>query len=953
MGWMRSLVLAGLMFTGMAGHALAGPEWIEGAQGSGDAGSQLSTGQPPRGNGALGSVRGTMAAPAVAGEADGDFEDVFLITIIDPTIFSAQTGPGDGGAPFNTQLWLFDPLGFGLLANDDIDDGNLFSRITPLATDGTGQAVKAPGLYMLVVTGFNNDPSSPLREIFVQADSTEISGPDGPGAPLRFNEWSGGGEVGEYSIQLVGAEPGLPQLCPADFNGDSDINGADLGVLLLQFGVCNGPCEADLTGNGVVNGNDLGQLLLAWGPCIQCGGPGAGPCEQQHPGPFCNNATLCAIVCSVDPTCCQTNWDQGCVDILNALDLIYPANDDCEDANSIGNGATPFNTTNATTDGPAHPDACDSNEPQIGSDIWFNYTATCTGDVIVSTCGSLYNTELAVYDGCDCPASDGNLLGCNDDFCGDQSLVKAPVVAGQCYAIRVGGFNGIEGAGTLTISCSSCPAPGGGLECNIAQLHALDGQNNDNLGQPVTIECNIALAGAADDDDNGTDSGSAYAFRFDGVGWAQDAKLLASDGQADDSFGSWVALSGTRAIIGAPRDDDNGAESGSAYIFRRDTLGQWEQEAKLLPNDGSATARFGGFVGIDGSLAVVGARGDDLNLPNAGAAYIFRREGLNWVQEAKLVAGDAAGGDLFGVSVAISGDIVLVGAQNDDDNGLQSGSAYAFRRVSPGVWVQEAKLKASDGNADAIFGCAVAIDGSRAIIGARGDNDFGAASGSAYAFRRGGSGNWTQEDKLLAGENFPPGGQPGDAFGTFVDVSGNLAVVGAQLSDFLGADTGAVYLFRRVSSVSWVHQATLLQPGALPGDIFGACSISDDAVVVGAHGDDSDVGSAYVFIIDDPDCNGNGIDDACDIASGISADNNLNDIPDECEGGPCPVNPACAADVDGSGSVDAADLAGALRDFGTNGCDGSTPFSTDVNSDGVVDNDDLNFINANFGASSC
>jgi hypothetical protein len=269
------------------------------------------------------------------------------------------------------------------------------------------------------------------------------------------------------------------------------------------------------------------------------------------------------------------------------------------------------------------------------------------------------------------------------------------------------------------------------------------------------------------------------------------------------------------------------------------------------------------------------------------------------------------------------------------------------------VWVQEAKLTASDGNADAIFGCSVSIDGSRAIIGARGDDDFGLDSGSAYAFRRAGNGNWTQEDKLVAGESFPPAGAADDGFGTFVDVSGNVAVVGAQLSDFQGLDSGVVYVFRRVSNVSWVQQATLLQPDAQPGDIFGACSIDGDAVVVGAHGDNNDVGSAFVFIMDEPDCNGNGMEDGCDIDNGTSADNNLNNIPDECEGGGCETNPICAADVNGDGLVDGADLGLAFEDFGTNGCDGSTQFSTDVNSDGTVNNDDLNFINSNFGASSC
>ena len=128
-------------------------------------------------------------------------------------------------------------------------------------------------------------------------------------------------------------------------------------------------------------------------------------------------------------------------------------NDNCTDAVPISNGATAFSNAGATTDGPTHPALCNFfGDPGIGADIWFNYQADCTGTVTVSLCGSGYDTEIAVYNGCSCPVGNGNLLACNDDSCGFQSQVSITVVQGNCYKIRVGGFQGAQGSGTITIT---------------------------------------------------------------------------------------------------------------------------------------------------------------------------------------------------------------------------------------------------------------------------------------------------------------------------------------------------------------------------------------------------------------------------------------------------------------------------------------------------------------------
>ncbi|TFB11899.1 hypothetical protein E3V55_02505, partial [Candidatus Marinimicrobia bacterium MT.SAG.3] len=259
------------------------------------------------------------------------------------------------------------------------------------------------------------------------------------------------------------------------------------------------------------------------------------------------------------------------------------------------------------------------------------------------------------------------------------------------------------------------------------KITAADGAAGDLFGNSVSISGDYAVVGARRDDDNGISSGSAYVYKRTGTSWAQEAKLLASDGAADDLFGWSVSISGDYAVVGARRDDDNGISSGSAYVYKR-TGTSWAQEAKLLASDGAADDLFGWSVSISGDYAVVGAFGDDDNGTDAGSAYVFKRTGTSWAQEAKLLASDSGVGDQFGNSVSISGDYAVVGAWLDDDSGSASGSAYLFTR-SGTSWAQKAKLLASDGATEGFFGKSVSISGDYAIVGAPAENP-----GSAYLY---------------------------------------------------------------------------------------------------------------------------------------------------------------------------------------------------------------------------
>ena len=351
------------------------------------------------------------------------------------------------------------------------------------------------------------------------------------------------------------------------------------------------------------------------------------------------------------------------------------------------------------------------------------------------------------------------------------------------------------------------------------------------------------------------------------------SKLFASDGAADDEFGISIAVDGDIAVVGARQDD---TRNGSAYVFTK-VSGVWSQAAKLTASDGAADDEFGYSVAVDGDTIVVGAHQNDADTNNndEGAAYVFTKPASGWAdmtQTAKLTTFGAAAGDEFGISVAVDGDTILVGAhQNDSNKVTDSGAAYIFTKFS-GVWgnapvsgnhrVETAKLVAADAAADDEFGISVALDGDTAVIGARKDDDNGNQSGSAYVFTKV-SGVWSQKAKLIASD-----GAANDEFGISVAVDGDTIVVGAHQENANDDDTdpnndvsdsGAAYVFAKVSGV-WSQKAKLLASDGAANDELGiSVAVDGDTIIVGAnltnHIDSdgntvNDSGSAYVFIRD-------------------------------------------------------------------------------------------------------
>lgn len=366
---------------------------------------------------------------------------------------------------------------------------------------------------------------------------------------------------------------------------------------------------------------------------------------------------------------------------------------------------------------------------------------------------------------------------------------------------------------------------------------------SDKFGIAVSIDGDTALIGAPDSDSMGIDSGSAYVFVRNGSVWIQQAKLTASDGSSGDNFGESVSFDGNTAVIGAFNDDDNGSSSGSVYVFVRNGF-DWSQQAKLIAGDAAAADQFGISVSVDGETALIGADRNDDNGTSSGSAYVFVRSGSVWSQQAKLTASDAAAVDVFGASVSLDGDTALIGAYANDDDGSNSGSAYVFAR-SGSLWSEQSKLTASDAAAADQFGRGVSIHGDTAVIGASRDDDNGSDSGSAYVFVRAGS-IWSEQAKLE-----PSDAAAEDRFGYSVSVNEDMVLIGSYWDDENGSESGSAYMFLRSGS-TWIQEDKVTASDAAADDHYGfSVALDGDTAIIGAFlNDDNGNGSGSAYAVD-------------------------------------------------------------------------------------------------------
>lgn len=332
---------------------------------------------------------------------------------------------------------------------------------------------------------------------------------------------------------------------------------------------------------------------------------------------------------------------------------------------------------------------------------------------------------------------------------------------------------------------------------------------------------------------------------------AVEEKLTASDGAKDDQFGHSVGLSGDLVVAGAPFDDHSGlVDPGSAYVFERAATGGFVEVAKVTASDAVARDEFGRAVAISGDVIVVGAPFDDhAGGLSAGSAYVFERTATGaFVEVTKLISSDSNDGDTFGFAVAISGDRIVVGAHLDDHpGGNGAGSAYVFERSGGGGFVEVAKLTAADATDNDLLGVSVAISGSRVVAGATQESVGGQNSGAAYVFEPVAGGGYTQVAKLKASDV-----SAGDFFASSVAVSGDRIVVSGVENDDAGNGSGSAYVFEPAVGGGFTEVAKLTASDAAAHDEFGsAVGVSGDRIVVTAQFDNNlggnDAGAAYVF----------------------------------------------------------------------------------------------------------
>jgi hypothetical protein len=366
----------------------------------------------------------------------------------------------------------------------------------------------------------------------------------------------------------------------------------------------------------------------------------------------------------------------------------------------------------------------------------------------------------------------------------------------------------------------------------------------DRFGGAVAASGDTVAVGAPlHAEPGGPATGAVYVYLRDGDGWRLQQRLQPLASAAGDEFGAAVALEGDTLLVGAPRRDGGaGADTGLAYVFTRSGSTWTEQQALAAP-DAQAGALFGSAVALSGDDALVGASGHGAGLP-AGAVYVFGRSGSAWSWGQTLSAVHPAPWR-FGRSVAVSGDVAVVGSQRiplgPRDPG--TGEATVFVRSGGGPWIFQMQLIASPGNRGS-FGAAVAVSDGTIVVGAPTDDNPGVVDfGYAYVFDPVG---------FPARELWAPDTAISDDFGRSLSISGDTIVVGAPRADgSRGTESGAVYVFRRLGT--WAFDRRIDAPGGAPGDNLGAAvSVSGATLAAGApldHTPGRRTGSAHVFML--------------------------------------------------------------------------------------------------------
>jgi hypothetical protein len=367
------------------------------------------------------------------------------------------------------------------------------------------------------------------------------------------------------------------------------------------------------------------------------------------------------------------------------------------------------------------------------------------------------------------------------------------------------------------------------------------------FGQHLAVGGDLAVVGLPDEHIHG---GAAVVYRRSGFDWVEEAVLRPDGLEDNDQFGWSVDTDGQFIVAGAP-ETDNGTEAdqGAVYVFQR-SGGQWIEVGKLTVPYVEGYARFGISVSLDGDRVIAGADYYSVGESVAGAAFVYRRDGRSWTQEAMLTDATPALWENFGWSVSLDGDRALVGAYEayfSEGPVTAHGTVTVFRRNGT-AWTEEGLLYADDSNNDQQFGYSVDLDGDQAIVGARWDDEIGSRAGAAFTFAFI-ENTWTQTQKLL-----PAGHTEDDYLGTAVAIQGDNALVGApRFGEYPDYHMGIAYLYHRDGTL-WSEVAAFIPDDATKGNSFGYHLAMDGSLAIIGSPWSEDNGAAYLYGLDGSAC---------------------------------------------------------------------------------------------------
>lgn len=464
---------------------------------------------------------------------------------------------------------------------------------------------------------------------------------------------------------------------------------------------------------------------------------------------------------------------------------------------------------------------------------WDNQTTTYGYDLI----GRLVTTELPNG------VVTTNVYDTSDRLTGLSHSTITGTVASFVYDLDNVG-NRLTVTETLLITDSASTTPSSTWVAS-SILTPTNGVSGDEYGSSVAIDGDVMVVGAVQGDATDTNSGYANVYRFNGSEWVFEQQLLPSNSGSWDQFGSAVDVEGNTIIVGAYGDwiSSSIQDSGAVFVFTYNGS-TWTEQTRLVASDAASGDRFGHAVALDGTRLVVGAYLDDDNGSGSGSAYIFEGSGASWTQTAKLTASDGHSDARFGRHVSLNGDTVFIGAYYTDAAGDSSGSVYIYEYDS-GSWGNEQIVTPTALSSWDYFGHGVANDGNTLAIGVYGDDEYGSRSGSVYIYEHNGT-SWVNTHVLNAAD-----ADSDDQFGysVAVDETGNRVLVGARYEDTVATNAGAMYLFEYNGS-SWSEaQKMMVTTGGANYDNLGvSVAIHSNTLVGGAIGYDG-TGAAVPYIL--------------------------------------------------------------------------------------------------------